>query len=74
MISFLNPYIILGSLLGAIFISVFSGIYGYSKGKEAVLDRLRDERITIFQDGQKIDNEVLNADDEKLCTLLGGCS
>lgn len=74
MISIFNPYVILGALVGALLLTIGSGLYGYSKGKEAILNRLKDDRITIFQDGQKIDNEVLNADDEKLCALLGGCT
>lgn len=45
----------------------------YRSGKSAVLDRLKDDKITILKDGRKIDNEVLNADDPGLCALLGGC-
>lgn len=70
----LHPYILGGALLGAIVLAGGSFVWGYSAGKETVLNRLKDDRITVFQDGVKIDNEVLGADDNALCDLLGGCS
>ena len=45
----------------------------YRAGKTAVLDRLKDDRITILKDGRRIDDEVLRADDSALCGMLGGC-
>lgn len=51
----------------------FTHIYVYMQGKQAVLDKLAADRITILKDGKEIDNEVLSADDDALCRLLGGC-
>lgn len=45
----------------------------YRAGKTAVLERLKDDRITILKDGRRIDDEVLKADDSELCSYLGGC-
>lgn len=73
MFSFLNPYVIGGALAALILTNAATGFYGYSKGKETVLNRLKDDRIVLFQDGVRIDNEVLNADDQELCRLLGNC-
>lgn len=71
--SFLNPYVIGGAMAALVLTNAATGLYGYSKGKETVLNRLKDDRIVLFQDGVKIDNEVLNADDQELCRLLGNC-
>lgn len=73
MFSFLNPYVIGGAMAALVLTNAATGLYGYSKGKETVLNRLKDDRIVLFQDGVKIDNEVLNADDQELCRLLGNC-
>lgn len=73
MFSFLNPYVIGGALAALVLTNAATGLYGYSKGKETVLNRLKDDRITILKDGQAVDNEVLNADDQELCRLLGNC-
>ncbi len=72
--SLLHPYVLGGALLVAALIAGGSYIAGYSNGKETVLTRLKDDRITILKDGQAIDNKVIGADDNALCDLLGGCS
>lgn len=74
MFSFLNPYVIGGAILAAVAVGAGSYWAGYSSGKETVLNRLKDDRITILKDGQAVDNKVLGADDNALCDLLGGCS
>ena len=38
----------------------------------AALDRLTDDRITVFGDGKAIENEVLGVDVDALCGFLGG--
>ncbi|MCO5072136.1 MAG: hypothetical protein M9944_13100 [Rhizobiaceae bacterium] len=73
MFSLLNPYLIGGALAALILTNAATGLYGYSKGKEAVLNRLKDDRITVLKDGVKIDNDVLASDDFGLCDKLGGC-
>lgn len=45
----------------------------YNAGKQAVLKRLQDDRITVLQDGKRIDNNVLGADDDALFCLLYDC-
>lgn len=60
----------LGALLAAI---VGAYVTGRSHGREAILAKLKDERIEILLDGKEIDDEVLTADDDALCALLGGC-
>ncbi len=73
MFSFLNPYVIGGAILAAVVLTAGGYVKGRVDGREAILQRLQDDRITVFKDGVKIDNEVLNADDEELCRLLGNC-
>lgn len=51
----------------------WSHLWVYGAGKDSVLNRLKDDRITVLKDGRAIDDEVLRADDTMLCTLLGGC-
>lgn len=45
----------------------------YSQGKQAVLQRLQKDRITVLEDGKRIDNDVLAADDDSLYCLLVNC-
>lgn len=45
----------------------------YTSGRDAVLARLQSDRVQVLVDGKEIDNEVLSADDDGLCALLGGC-
>lgn len=73
MFSFLNPYVMGGAILAAVAIGGGSYLWGYSSGKETILNRLKDDRITILKDGQAVDNEVLAADTDQLCAMLGGC-
>ncbi len=48
-------------------------IKGRFDGRHALLQQLAADRIKIYQDGRKIDDEVFGADDPALCALLGGC-
>lgn len=73
MFSFLNPYVIGGAILAAVVLATGGYVKGRMDGREAVLQRLQDDRITILKDGQAIDNEVLAADSDELCSMLGGC-
>lgn len=73
MFSFLNPYVIGGAILAAVVLTTSGYVKGRMDGREAVLQRLQDDRITILKDGQAIDNEVLAADSDELCSMLGGC-
>jgi hypothetical protein len=63
----------LGALAGASLAFAAGYLNGRSDGKESVLADLKDDRITILEDGKKIDAEALTADDPGLCALLGGC-
>lgn len=51
-------------------------LYGYAfhRGQQAVLMRLQAERVEVLKDGREIDRKVLEADDDALCELLGGCA
>jgi hypothetical protein len=68
-----GPYLAVGLLVAVAALYGAGYIKGRSDGRETVLARLKDDRITVFQDGVRIDNEVLGADDDALCDLLGGC-
>jgi len=73
MFSFLNPYVIGGATLAAVALTTGGYVKGRVDGREAVLQRLQDDRIAVFKDGVKIDNDVLAADSDELCSMLGGC-
>lgn len=45
----------------------------YDAGKQSVIQRLQGDRITILQDGKRIDDEVLTADDDALLCMLIEC-
>jgi hypothetical protein len=66
-----------GKAVGGILavLAVSGAIYakGRLDGRASVLSGLADDRITILKDGKEIDDEVLAADDDLLCALLGGC-
>lgn len=46
----------------------------YKAGKDEVYDKLKDDRITILEDGKAIDKKVLGADDDTLVCMLVDCS
>jgi len=71
--SIFNPWVILAVTvtLAASHGSVY--LYARHEGRAAVLEKLKDDRIVVLKDGQKIDEKVLGADDSGLCILLGGC-
>jgi hypothetical protein len=50
-----------------------SHLWAYQSGKQAVLARLKDDRIRILKDGAEIDDKVLAADDDGLLCLLTEC-
>lgn len=66
-------YVKLGAAIGVAALLTFTHIYVYNAGKDTVLARLKDQRIEVLKDGKKIDAEVLAADDDALCAILGGC-
>jgi len=62
------------AVAGAVAVAlVASHWWMYAEGRAAILARLASDRITILKDGKEIDNAVLQADDDELCRLLGGC-
>ncbi|WP_287384967.1 hypothetical protein [Mesorhizobium sp.] len=66
-----------GKAVGVVLLAaaLVGGVYvkGRADGRASVLSKLADDRITILKDGKKIDEQVLAADDDALCALLGGC-
>lgn len=58
---------IVAALYGAGYLS------GRQDGRDALLARLAADKAHIVKDGKEIDHEVLGADDDALCRLLGGC-
>ncbi len=56
-------------------LAVSGGLYlkGRHDGRQAVYQALAEDRVKILKDGREIDAEVLSADDDALCRLLGGC-
>jgi|UniRef100_Q11IY8 hypothetical protein len=69
----LATWIKLGAALAVLAALAISHGAAFRAGKSAVLSKLASDRITVLQDGRKIDEDVLGADDGALCALLGGC-
>ena len=46
---------------------------GRVDGRATVTAALAADRVRILKDGKDITDEVLRADDDRLCELLGGC-
>ena len=65
-------------IYGAIALALIAGLSTshymvYSAGRQSVTDRLKDDRITILQDGKRIDEKVFSADDDSLVCMLVEC-
>lgn len=45
----------------------------YSAGKQSIITRLADDRVTVLQDGKRIDENVFAADDNALYCMLVSC-
>lgn len=69
----LTVWLVAGALTFTGVIAGSAYLKGRADARTAIAARLQNDRITILQDGQEIDDEVLGADDDALCALLGGC-
>lgn len=58
----------------AVLVLGYIGLTIFNAGKASVYAKLQADRITILQDGKKIDQEALAADDDTLRCLLIDCS
>lgn len=52
----------------------YSYIRVWNAAQESVYAKLKDDRITILQDGKKIDDTVLQANDDELLCLVVDCT
>jgi hypothetical protein len=59
--------------LGAALMFLPAKWVGHSEGKQTIIASLKDDKITVLEEGKKIDAEAISADDDGLCLLLGGC-
>ncbi|MGY5801838.1 hypothetical protein ACXHMN_10925 [Rhizobium sp. LEGMi12c] len=62
-----------GIVIGAALAIAPAYMAGKHATKSEIAATLQASRVTILKDGQKIDEEALQADDADLCLLLGGC-
>lgn len=69
----IGAWLRIGAVVAVVGALAWSHTQAYQAGKSSVLDRLKDDRITILKDGKQIDEKALNADDDGLCAFLGGC-
>lgn len=67
-------YIYIGLAVAVLLGGAYWSVTLYNAGKNAVVEKLKDDRITILKEGRKIDESVLSADDDSLtCILLDNC-
>lgn len=65
-------------IYGAVALAVIAGLstalyMAYSAGRQSVLTKLADDRVTVLKDGKIIDDRVLAADDDALVCMLIDC-
>lgn len=59
--------------LASMSILTYTHIMVYNAGKQSILAKLANDRITVLEDGKKIDESVLSADDNALVCMLTDC-
>lgn len=70
----MRRYIYIGLAVAVLLGGSYWSITLYNAGKNAVVEKLKDDRITILKEGRKIDENVLSTDDDGLtCILLDNC-
>lgn len=73
MSALLNPWVVIALIAYSAALAGTSYTFGRIEERQALTTRLQDGRISVLKDGKAIDNEILGADDSRLCLLLGGC-
>lgn len=67
-------YIYIGLAVAVLLGAGWWSVKLYNAGKDSVVEKLKDEKITILKEGRKIDENVLSTDDDGLtCILLDNC-
>ena len=63
------------ALIALAFALIVGGIYlkGRADGRAKLVAQLEADRVQVYKDGKRIDDEIYAADDPALCVLLGGC-
>lgn len=67
-------YIKLITALGVIAVLGYIELRVYNAGKASVYAKLQADRIVLLQDGKRIDQEALAANDDDLRCMLVDCS
>ena len=67
-------YIYIGLAFAVLTALAFGYASAYKSGKESIVTKLQEDKITILKEGRKIDENVLSTDDDGLtCILLDNC-
>lgn len=67
-------YIYIGLAVAVLMGAGWWSVKLYNAGKDSVVEKLKDDKITILKEGRKIDENVLSTDDDGLtCILLDNC-
>lgn len=67
-------YIYIGLAITVLLGAAWWSVTLYNAGKNSVVEKLKDDKITILKEGRKIDEKVLSTDDDGLtCILLDNC-
>jgi len=67
-------YIYIGLAVAVLLGAGWWSVKLYNAGKDSVVEKLKDDKITILKEGRKIDENVLSTDDDGLtCILLDNC-
>lgn len=67
-------YIYIGLALAVLTALAFGYASAYKSGKESIVAKLQEDKIVVLENGKKIDEKVLAADDPALVCMLIDCA
>lgn len=67
-------YIYAGAVIAIIAALVFGYASAYKSGKQSIVTKLQEDKIVVLENGKRVDEKVIAADDDSLVCMLIDCS
>lgn len=67
-------YLYVGIVIAVLAALAYGYASAYKSGKESIVAKLQEDKIVVLENGKKIDEKVLSADDPALICMLIDCS